>query len=227
MTSQPRGDSQPSQAAPSTESPMARSPKNRPSVASAIVVQPRAVAVSWAATAATAVIVSPTPNQPSTKAVVPAGSMPRASIPRAFRVQVSTTRISAARHAAASGAYRPTTPAPISSKRPSSSSVRVCRRTIDTVAIARKIAPIITVLNTAKASSDGGIAIGPYIAVNAGLPATPATSRASFAVSCALYRANVAWAELTTRTTSAAVTEGISTRSVSYTHLTLPTSDLV
>ena len=96
---------------------------------------------------------SPAAIQATAKATLPAGSIPSAARPAPESALADTTAIVARLTAAASGAHRPTTPAPSSSRRPSSSSVRVCRRTTTKPRTAVRKAPIITVLNTASASA--------------------------------------------------------------------------
>ena len=64
--------------------------------------------------------------------------------------------------AAVKGARRPTTVAPSSSRRPVSSSVRVCLTTSRRARIAIATAPIMPILNVASAPMDVWSWMGPY-----------------------------------------------------------------
>ncbi|PID96895.1 MAG: DUF885 domain-containing protein [Actinomycetales bacterium] len=111
------------------ESATARHRNRPPRAPMAKPAHPRAVSVNWAATAVMPTKAKAVAAQPATEATEPAGSMPSAAYPAAVSTHVDSTAAVATRTAATSGARRPTTPAPTSSNRPSSSSVRVCRRT--------------------------------------------------------------------------------------------------
>ena len=106
--------------------------------------------------------------------MLPTGSMPSAARPSPDSTLAATTATVPRVTAAARADQRPTTPAPSSSRRPSSSSVRVCRRTTTNPSTAVRKAPIITVLNTARASAVLD-ATGPYSAMTDGLLSTPAS----------------------------------------------------
>jgi hypothetical protein len=127
------------------------------------------VVVSWAATAATPVKVRPTVAH-----AMPNAHEPRAPRPEPMRLSedsalATTTVPTDSRTAAVRGARRPTTPAPTSSVRPASSSVRVCRRTSTMARRATATAPSSRVLKIANESGLSGLAIGPYMPTSAGL----------------------------------------------------------
>ena len=152
----------------------ARNPKPSPAA-------PRVVDASCTATAVTPTVASPAASQATPNATLPPTSMPSAASPAAENALAATTAMRARDTAAASGDQRPTTPEPTSSSRPSSSSVRVWRRTTTKPSTAVRKAPIITVLKTARASAVCD-ASGPYIAMTDGLvrmPARPSAADAS------------------------------------------------
>jgi|GEM_PF-4915410 len=82
--------------------------------------------VNCAATAATAAKTQPADAADSPRAMEPAAGRPRLMSPPAMRVAITRLAPATTISAAVSGANRPTTAEPTSSRRPDSSSVRVC-----------------------------------------------------------------------------------------------------
>ena len=82
--------------------------------------------------------------------------------------------------AAVRGARRPTAPAPTSSVRPASSSVRVCRRTRTMASRAMQTEPSRRVLKIANESGLSGSAIGPYMPMIAGLASSARAASMAF-----------------------------------------------
>jgi hypothetical protein len=77
--------------------------------------------------------------------------------------------------AAVSGARRPTTPAPTSSSRPASSSVRLCRMTVNTLISPMRISSVAPIFQAVSAPSDT-LNSGPLMATSDGLEMTPLTA---------------------------------------------------
>ena len=135
-------------------------------------VAPRPDDASWALTAATAANVMAVTNQATAKDSEPTTPRPEPiSDPATARTRTRSATVTAT-IAAASGAHRPTTPAPTSSVRPASSSPRLCRTTRTTESRPTIAAPIAVILNIASWPSDVGSEIGPNIASSAGLTLT-------------------------------------------------------
>ncbi len=89
----------------------------------------RVLGVSWQATAAMPIPTRPEPSQEAPNSTDPATGRPPAMSPTAARAPTATMTSEASSTAEARGADRPTSVAAMSSWRPDSSSVRVCRRT--------------------------------------------------------------------------------------------------
>jgi hypothetical protein len=125
---QASGEAQDSQDGPlaPAESPTPRSTKATPSTASAIPRAARALAVSWAATAAIAVKASPQQPMPSASAAAPAAGRPTSGSTAQSSAVTARTPAAAVTSPATSAACRPTTVEPTSSSRPASSSDLVC-----------------------------------------------------------------------------------------------------
>ena len=111
-------------------SPTTRRRKLTPSTRMVIQRAARALWVSWAATAATAVKSQPATAYSRPSATEPAAPKPSPVRPTAIRAPSRVDAPSATAVAAARPACRPTTVDPSSSRRPCSSSARVCRITV-------------------------------------------------------------------------------------------------
>jgi hypothetical protein len=134
LWAQPIGDSHDSQLRPPPDrlltSPMTRSSQVPPRTPTAIPLAAPAPLVSWAATAPTAANAqpaaaswSPAATDPATGRFWPAMAAATSAARTRLAARVTTS-------AAARAAWRPTTVAPSSSRRPDSSSVRVWRMTV-------------------------------------------------------------------------------------------------
>src|SRR6266536_3504821 len=141
---QPNGDSQVSHVGP--VSPTARSRYDTPRTAEVMAVAARALSVSWAAVAATAANMRPVRPTARPMATDPATGSPTPTRPSATSTTMARLASPATSSAALSGAYRPTTAAPISSSRPVSSSVRVCRTTVRRLISATRMSSVATLL---------------------------------------------------------------------------------
>lgn len=100
--------------------------------------------MSWAVSAATPANTSPTPSQDRPNATDPATGSPKRTMTSAAMAPSVPAAVTAVSSAAVSGARRPTDAAPTSSRRPVSSSARVCRttsRTHMTATIALPVEP--------------------------------------------------------------------------------------
>ncbi len=130
-SAQPIGDSQVSQLRwwLPPESPTPRRKKTTAIAVIAIERAPRAVPLICAAIAATAANTSPQPASARPNANPPASGSPLAASTAAVSTRTTALATAATVSATASGACRPTTVEPMSSRRPVSSSPRVCLTT--------------------------------------------------------------------------------------------------
>ena len=101
---------------------------------------PRAPEASWAATAAIPVNASPLAPMASASATEPETGSPEAGSATLSRTDIATLAVTAGSRPAVSAACRPTTAEPTSSRRPASSSPRVCLITMKIVISAPKMA---------------------------------------------------------------------------------------
>ena len=115
-----------------------------------------AVSVSWAVTAATAPNSHPVVTKASPRAADPGTPVPSPIMPAARSTPITRLATRATRRAAVSGARRPTTPEPSSSRRPVSSSARVYRTTSSTLSSPVSAAPLTPILHIVMAPIEVG-----------------------------------------------------------------------
>jgi hypothetical protein len=120
----------------------------------------------------------PTRKVARPNATDPAAASPVAIRPSAASTAMATLASPATTSAAVSGAYRPTTVAPTSSRRPVSSSVRVCRTTVSRLISATRMNSVTPIFHTVSAPIDLANS-GPLNATSDGLVSTPLTASRS------------------------------------------------
>jgi hypothetical protein len=157
-------------------SPMARSRKDPPRTAAAMALAERALAVTCAATAATAAKTRPHSAIATASATDPAAGSPVPARNSTVSTAMDTFATAAVSRAAVSGAYRPTTVAPRSSSRPVSSSVRVCRTTVNRLISATRMNSVTPIFQAVSAPMLAAKR-GPLRATNDAFVSTVLTTR--------------------------------------------------
>ena len=141
----------------------------------------------------------------------PAAGRPAAVIASAVRTPVASIAPKDTSRAAVSAARRPTTVAPTSSRRPFSSSARVCRTTSMIATTQTSAVPRALILRMDRAPTEDGSQIRPYRPTRAGTALTPSANETREA--CVGYRPTVAEADEAAVSAGTRTHTGTTTRS--------------